>query len=556
MQKILAMAEDPEEGARRFNEMMNAAIEQFNEGRLVQAATMLDLADRIASEKKLDVEIVKNMRSRAHESLAPEQLRKFAERADRHPVLRRVLGFFPALTPEGLLSGLYDEQRRDRRKLFLALLEVHGAPARKLAVERVEAAGNDGAADPQGYLLRNLIYLMRRIPRPADAPLDHEINLLATLSESSRPPLVIKEALVALGGIDHPRSERTLLVRLAELEKQATGEHSTALTSIETEGLIDRAISALLQLRSTNAYRTVVTHALKRDPRLGDTMARLDELADHNLSADKELVARAVKILEQELPTKVLGFLVGKNTSSVIHLIRGLSGTPSAVVRQALEEIVDRFPGREIAEAASKALAGFGAAARRGSEAPSKTMTGDVELFGLPNLFQTLADSQVTGVLSLADREGDTSGTLSFTGGKITSCQVRALRGEEAFYQLFERPVVGTFTFTTQAASNAPAADPGSKPMEMLPMILEATRRHDEFNQARALVPDDLALRAGDAKPQPLADESDIELTRAVWSKASAGVTPDTCESLLHVDSYRIRRLYAHWLENRALQPR
>ena len=30
-----------------------------------------------------------------------------------------------------------------------------------------------------------------------------------------------------------------------------------------------------------------------------------------------------------------------------------------------------------------------------------------VELFGLPNLFQTLADSQVTGVLTLADREGD-----------------------------------------------------------------------------------------------------------------------------------------------------
>jgi hypothetical protein len=90
----------------------------------------------------------------------------------------------------------------------------------------------------------------------------------------------------------------------------------------------------------------------------------------------------------------------------------------------------------------------------------------------------------------------------------------------------------------------------------MLPIIRVAPRRHDEFNQARALVPDDLALRAGDAKPQPLADESDIELTRAVWSKASAGVTPDTCESLLHVDSYRIRRLYAHWLENRALQPR
>jgi len=555
LHKILAMAEDPEEGAQRFNEMMNAAIEQFNEGRLVQAATMLDLADRIASEKKLDAEIVKNMRGRAHESLAPEQLRKFAERPEKHPVLRKVLGFFTALTPEGLLSGLYNEQRRDRRKLLLALLEVHGAPARKLAFERVETAGSDGMADPEGYLLRNLVFLLRRIPRPADAPLDAEINLLAALSALDRPPLVIKEALAALGSIDHPRAERTLMVRLVELEKGAAGEHPTAMTSGEVVALIDRAVSALTQLRTTNAYRTVVTHALKREPRLGDTMGRLDELADHDLSSDKELVARIVKILEQELPTKVLGFIVKKNESGVVHLIRGLSGTPSPVVRQALEDIVDRFPGREIAEAATKALAGFGVAARRGAEPPSKTMTGDVELFGLPNLFQTLADSQVTGVLTLADPEGDAAGVLSFASGKITGCQVRALRGESALYQLFEKPVVGTFTFTTQASSS-PGPEQELAPMEVLPVILEAMRRHDEFNQARALVPDDLALRAGDAKPQPLADEHDIELTRAVWSKASAGVTPETCESLLQVDSYRIRRLYAHWLENRALQPR
>ena len=45
-------------------------------------------------------------------------------------------------------------------------------------------------------------------------------------------------------------------------------------------------------------------------------------------------------------------------------------------------------------------------------------------------------------------------------------------------------------------------------------------------------------------------------LTRAVWSKASGGVIPETCESVLQVDSYRIRRLYAHWVETGALEPR
>jgi hypothetical protein len=554
MRRILEITEDSEEGARRFNEMMQAAIEQFNEGRLVQAMTMLKLAERIVSEKKLDAEVVKSVRGRAHETLSPERLREFADRPEKHDALRSVLGFFPALTPKGLLRGLHDEERRERRKLLLALLEVHGTPVRILALELLETTLDGAEADPEGFFRRNLVFLLRRIPRPEDAPLDRELEVLVKLSGWGHPPLVIKEALAALGTIPKPEAERVLMKRLAEMETMLVEDDSGSNDSDELIGLVDRTVAALAQLGTTNAYRTVVTHGLKREPKLGDAAARLDKLADRDLSGDRELVARLVKILQDELPSKVLGFVVGKNDGRLVHLIRALSGTPAPTVRQLLEEIASRFPEREFAEEATKALAGFGATLRE-SSAPSKTLTGDVELFGLPNLFQTLADSQVTGVLTLADREGETAGVLSFEQGKIHGCQVRSLRGESAVYQLFEKPVPGTFTFTSQSSSKL-ESDAGTEPMEVLPSILEAMRRHDEFTQARALVPDDSAFKPGDAKPRPMEDEPDLELTRAVWDKASGGVTPETCETVLQYDSYSIRRLYAHWVESGALERR
>ena len=49
------------------------------------------------------------VRKKAHELLDQEHLKKYAESSDLHPQLRKVLNFFLALTPEGLL----DELRHD-----------------------------------------------------------------------------------------------------------------------------------------------------------------------------------------------------------------------------------------------------------------------------------------------------------------------------------------------------------------------------------------------------------------------------------------------------------
>ena len=123
-----------------------------------------------------------------------------------------------------------------------------------------------------------------------------------------------------------------------------------------------------------------------------------------------------------------------------------------------------------------------------------------------------------------------------------------------AFYQLFERPMPGTFIFTSQSAA-AVKKEAKGEPLEIMPAMLEAMRRHDEFNQARAIAPDDVPLKATGTKPTALKDEEDGAMMKAVWSTASTGETPGQCEAAVHVDSYRIRRLYAHWIERGALTP-
>ncbi len=132
----------------------------------------------------------------------------------------------------------------------------------------------------------------------------------------------------------------------------------------------------------------------------------------------------------------------------------------------------------------------------------------------------------------------------------LIGCTTGSLNGETAFWQLFEKPTAGTFSFKR----GKPEFDDG-EPFEVMPAVLEALRRHDEYNAARAIVPDDAALVAGKVKPTPCGDEDDLTFMRSVWVKASSGTTPEKCEAAIASDGYRIRRLFSHWIETGALRP-
>lgn len=554
MRRLLEMTDDPLETIHRVNSMIQAAVEQFNDGSVVRASQVIDLAATAVRDKKPDPEMLKEMRRRAQEALSPERLREYVDRPEQHDPLRRVLAFFPDLTAEGLIDGMMRSERREQRRLALALLEAHGAVARDKALERLERFADDDSGDTQGFVRRNLIYLLRHIPPAEGTHNDRDVEALARAARASAPVLLLREAVGALGQFPHARAEQVLIALLAEFEVRAAEAIDEAARE-ETIGLLDRIVASLVRQASPAAFRTVVNHAFKREPALGDTLARLTDLGAHDLSSDPELVEHLLTILRRVQPAKVLGLRVARDRTLALQLVRALSRTRDPRVAALFEEIATRPKDREIAAAATEALAAQRAqapdspAGRRAARAADSaaSLTGDVELFGLANLLQSLAESGVSGVLELTDHGPTPYATIELAGGTLVGCRHAGLDGDDAFYQLFEVPIAGSFAFCKAGEGLEASGTP------IQSALLEALRRYDEFQQASALVPAEAALRSTGTKPLPIEDEADVALMREVWQRASRGVTPEACRAELKVDDYRVRRLYAHWFEGGAL---
>ncbi len=556
MQRIVTLEQDPREAARRFQELVQAAIEQHNEGSLARAVTMLDLAGLLLAEKKVDPAYVQSFREQAHEKLDPQRLRELAEDPGSHSLLRRVLGFFPALEPDGLLRALQVEERRDHRRLLLALLEVHGAPARALAAERL-ATSITSFGDRDAHYQRNMLHILRRIPRPENVAIDLELQTAVRLSALGHPAILAKEAITYLGQAKDERAERALVARITEYEGALAKPGATGLEPAELVAVLDRAVFALARLGTPAAVRAVVNHGLKRLPQLGNATARLAALAGMDLSGDPEVVERLVEAIRGELPHRIFGFLLKKDDSLLMPLLEAVSSTSSPAVKSVLADIVQRFPGEAFSQAAAKALAGADVSAPQVSAAPSASsisLSGDLELFGLPTLLQNLSQSGTSGTLTISDPVGDEIATVDLEGGKFRSCRAGHLRDEVALFQLIERPTPASFTFLNRAES-APPSDPKLL-RDLVPLFFEGTRRYDEFQQACALVPDYACLRATGTKPTPPPEEDDQALMRTLWQRGAAGAPALECEAGLAIDSFRARRMLAHWVEEGSLEPK
>jgi hypothetical protein len=281
-------------------------------------------------------------------------------------------------------------------------------------------------------------------------------------------------------------------------------------------------------------------------------MARLVEAGRQDLSGARDLVERLIAALRAELPRSVLGFTVRKNDDRIVWLVRALSGTPLPEVRAVLEEIVEKHGDQPFAEAASKALDAMDAGPAA-AETTGAGLAGDLELFGLPGVLQTLSQSQLTGVLSLMSAQGKIEASVLLEGGRFRGAQFATLRGEEAAYQLFEKPFPGTFAFVSRP--DVPGQAAASPPQDVVSLLLEGVRRHDEFKRSAALVPDQVLLDPTGAPSTPLPDEKE-DFVRLVWSTIANGTTPVECETAVRADGYRVRRLLAHWVEEGALKPR
>jgi hypothetical protein len=464
-------------------------------------------------------------------------------------MLRRVLSFFAATSAGGLLNDLLREMKRERRRLILQLLEIHGAPAREEALERLRPGFGQGEGDEKWYFRRNLLYLLRRIPPARGESLDEDVSRAVRHAVLRFPAPLVREAVANLGQLKHERAENALLSLLHDLEGMLMRPAEATYDPREVRVLLDRVVAALARFGTAKARGAVVDHGMKKKADLGDTMARLAELAGQDLSGDTEVIDRLLAALKSNSPHKVLGMVLHANDENAAHIIEALSGTSSPAVREAFEDLVQRFPDMDIGKAAARALTSLDAAAHV-SDAPSDARSGELDLFGLPSLMQSLANPPLSGILTLKDARGDTTSEIVLRGGRMKSCETGGLKDEEAFYQLLERPAPGSYLFTPQEPE--PGEDAKSF-KEIRPLCQEGMLRYDELAETSAVIPDDVRLKATDVRPERHPEELDGMFVNGLWRLVSSGSTPLECEAALSADACRIRRQIAYWVESGAL---
>jgi hypothetical protein len=258
-----------------------------------------------------------------------------------------------------------------------------------------------------------------------------------------------------------------------------------------------------------------------------------------------------LKALRDEIPGKLFGRLLPKMQASTVRLIEALSGTRSDEAEELFADIAQRFPEADVGRAAAQVLEKWAPPKPVARSAdPVATLTGELEFFGLPSVMQSLGEMRASGMLTLRTKQGVASAKLVFVDGKFINAQSNHIRGTDALYQTLERPIAGTFAFVPYPPEKMKS---DNAPIEIMGLLLEGVRRHDELQTMLAIVPDGMKLTKTSVKPTPHEDEKDPTLVREVWMAASKETTVAECERQVATDSYRIRRLLSHWLEQGAL---
>ena len=546
MKKIVSLPEDPIEVARRYRHLVSAATEQFNAGNLGRAVQMFELAVKLASEKKVEAGFMEPIVRKGHEALDDRRLRQYMDRPDRHEQLQAVMGFFAAgLGPAPLLDQLEIEERRERRKLLLDLLVVHGDPARALARGRLEASLTAPASD---FARRNWICLLRLTPRPPGEAIDGEIEAVARFASPGNPGFLAREALTHLGQARHPKTAERLVSLLEAWEAELEREELDDAAREDGEASLDRIAAALARQDSAEGWRALVEHALSGGTELERMTARLAELGTRDLSSSPEAVEALASAIRDGLPRGVLGRLVGRKGHDLPALVGALAGTRTPEVRALLEEVHRRFAGQEAGRAAARALEDRRAPAAIPAVAGH---SGELDAYGLPALLHRLAEGKATGTLNLLPKEGaGVPATVGFSLGQPVTARWAHREGEAAVYQLFERPFTGSFAFD---ASTAPPARGGALP-GLAALVKEGVRRARELQRTSAVVPEDLPLEATGTAPGMVVEEPDYDLIVALWGKACARVPARQIEVELAADAFRVHRPLAQWLEEGALR--
>jgi len=166
----------------------------------------------------------------------------------------------------------------------------------------------------------------------------------------------------------------------------------------------------------------------------------------------------------------------------------------------------------------------------------------DLKYFDLPTVIQTLATSERTGTLTITDQLEGVFARIYFEAGKVLYAELDHLKGEEAFYQLFQSPMQDAFTFKG-----------GLPPVEFkeeeeiatttMGLLMEAARQQDELKVLKESYADPNRVFRPQSETLPWNDEETEGLAQEVWARLHRRETIDQMAREIPVCQYRIYKV-------------
>jgi len=174
--------------------------------------------------------------------------------------------------------------------------------------------------------------------------------------------------------------------------------------------------------------------------------------------------------------------------------------------------------------------------------ARSQQLSGNLKYFDLPFIIQTLTNSERTGTLTITSELERIFAVLYFEAGDVLFAKLGHLRGEEAFYQLFQSPVRDTFTFKG-----------GLPPLEFedteeiststTGLLMEAARQQDELKVMKATYGDANRVFRPQSEILLWNDEETVDLAREIWARLHRGETIAQMVRKIPTCEYRIYKV-------------
>lgn len=164
----------------------------------------------------------------------------------------------------------------------------------------------------------------------------------------------------------------------------------------------------------------------------------------------------------------------------------------------------------------------------------SRKLQGDLHHFDLATIVQTLNGLRDTGLLALYPKlengvTGNTAMTnlppfarLYFEAGEVRYIRLGTRTGEEAFYQLFQMPLAGSFSFEMEDPSEDLVA---TEPIRMptMNLLLEAHRLQDEIENLKQELPDLTTIFIPETEELIWSEEDEkyLQFAQQIWEFAN-----------------------------------